>query len=234
LKYHRVTAAGETKDYYRPEEAATRAAEHAAHFLAARARQAAWLAPAMDRPPVTVAPYDAELFGHWWHEGPAFLEAVFRGMQAATPGLEPVTLPEVLRRHPVNQMVLPSSSSWGAGGYNFVWLSGSNAWLYRHLHLAASDMVRLARRHRDPDEPTRRALNQAARELVLLQSSDWAFIMRTGTTVPYATKRVCDHLNRFNALYEGILKGALNEKFLKDLESKDNLFADLDYRVYLK
>jgi 1,4-alpha-glucan branching enzyme len=95
-------------------------------------------------------------------------------------------------------------------------------------------MVELARKFPNAAGRRRRALNQAARELVLLQSSDWAFIMRTGTTVPYATKRVCDHLNRFNALYEGILKGALNEKFLKDLESKDNLFADLDYRVYLK
>ena len=69
---------------------------------------------------------------------------------------------------------------------------------------------------------------------MLLQSSDWAFIMKTGTMVPYATKRVVDHTNNFTALYEGIKKGALNAEWLKSLEDKNNIFPTVDYRVYLK
>jgi 1,4-alpha-glucan branching enzyme len=95
-------------------------------------------------------------------------------------------------------------------------------------------MVELARRHPDAQGLRRRALNQAARELLLAQSSDWPFIMKTGTTVPYAVRRVCDHINRFNRLYEGVRLGELNEPWLRELEERDNLFHDLDYRVYLR
>jgi 1,4-alpha-glucan branching enzyme len=95
-------------------------------------------------------------------------------------------------------------------------------------------MVELARTWPDAQGLRRRALNQAARELVLLQSSDWAFIMKTGTMVPYANKRVVDHTTAFNAIYDGVKQGALNEAWLKTLEDKDNIFPTIDYRVYLR
>jgi 1,4-alpha-glucan branching enzyme len=188
----------------------------------------------MDRKPIIVAPYDAELYGHWWFEGPKFLDDLFRKMLWDQDDVAPATPSEYLCEYPTNQVMNPCTSSWGHRGYAEYWLNGTNDWTYRHEHKAGERMVELARKFPNATGRRRRALNQAARELLLLQSSDWAFIMRTGTTVPYATKRVTDHVNRFNALYEGILKGALNEKFLKDLESKDNAFSDIDYRVYLR
>ena len=126
-------------------------------------------------------------------------------------------------------------SSWGYKGYCEVWLEGSNDWIYRHLHEGADRMVELARAaSRRRRTLQRRALNQAARELLLAQSSDWAFIMKTGTTVPYAVRRACDHINRFNHICESILGGAIHEPWLRAVEEQDNLFPELDYRVYLR
>jgi 1,4-alpha-glucan branching enzyme len=179
-----------------------------------------------------VSPYDAELFGHWWYEGPIFLGDLFRQLHHDQDTLETITPGDYLERHPTNQMTTPCASSWGAEGYNSYWLDESNAWVYRHLHRAGERMVELARRHREPSAITRRALNQAARELMLAQSSDWAFIMRTGTTVAYATRRVNEHIVRFTHLHDRVNAGTVSESWLAALEAKDNVFPDLDYRIY--
>ncbi|HEY8926444.1 MAG TPA: DUF1957 domain-containing protein, partial [Polyangia bacterium] len=106
-------------------------------------------------------------------------------------------------------------------------------WTYRHLHVAAERMVELARAHAGAtDELTVRALNQTARELMLAESSDWSFIMSTGTTVPYATRRFNEHVVRFNGLYEALRSGSVNETALAGLEAKDNIFPNIDYRIY--
>ena len=142
---------------------------------------------------------------------------------------------DYLREHPEQQLAQPPMSSWGAGGYAGVWLAESNDWIYRHLHKAADRMIELARQFPDADGLRRRALNQAARELLLLQSSDWAFIMKTGTMVDYAVRRTREHALRFTRLYEQ-LKGnngaQIDETWLSQVESRDNLFPEIDYRVY--
>ena len=71
-----------------------------------------------------------------------------------------------------------------------------------------------------------------ARELLLAQSSDWAFIMKTGSHVPYAVERLRQHAENFNELYDEIKENALNEEYLKGIEEKFNLFPDIDYSVY--
>ena len=93
-------------------------------------------------------------------------------------------------------------------------------------------MVELARRHPAADPLTRRALNQAARELMLAQSSDWTFIMKTGTTVPYAIRRINEHILSFTRLYDELNAAKITEPYLRDLESRHNLFPHLDYRIY--
>ena len=105
-------------------------------------------------------------------------------------------------------------SSWGYKGYCEVWLEGSNDWIYRHLHEGADRMVELARENPDPTPLRRRALNQAARELLLAQSSDWAFIMKTGTMVEYAVQRTRVHVLNFNHLYEQIKRNEIDEPWL--------------------
>ena len=123
-------------------------------------------------------------------------------------------------------------SSWGYKGYNEVWLNSSNSWIYRHLHRAAEKMTELANMFPHADGLLKRALNQAAREVLLSQHSDWAFIIKTGAAAEYASKRLSEHIDRFNGLYAAIRKGDINEAWLLEIENKDKLFPEIDYRVY--
>lgn len=234
LKYYRITGKvplGE-KAPYRPDEARHAAADHAADFLAQRGRQAAGLRSLLGRPPVITTMYDAELFGHWWFEGVDFLESLFRQAAAHHPQLLFQTPSEYLAASPLLQVVQPSMSSWGDKGYHEVWLNAANDWLYRHLHTVIRRMVALVERFPNATGITRRALNQAARETLLLQASDWPFLMTAGTAAPYAHRRVHDHVHRFLALEEQLLQGVMNPEFLGELERRDNLFPFLDYHVF--
>ncbi len=233
LKYHAITHDQlHDKWVYDPDIARERAAEHAMHFRVNRERQIAALASSMDRPPIVLAPYDAELYGHWWFEGPMFLDYLFRQLHYNQDTIGTMTPGEYLEAQPTNQVATPSMSSWGAKGYGEYWVNESNAWIYRHLHVAAERMVELAQRFPAADGVTGRALRQAARELMLAQSSDWPFIMRTGTTVSYATRRFNEHILRFNRLYAEIRSGKIAERWLSEIEGRDNIFPDLDYRLY--
>jgi 1,4-alpha-glucan branching enzyme len=232
IKYQRITGDSNFKEWYVPDNASRIAAEHAANFAFNRRAQAGHLAAVQGRPPVIVAPYDAELYGHWWYEGPQFLDDLFRQLHYDQDVVELVTPGDYLLRYPTNQVVTPCASSWGKSGYNEYWVNESNSWIYRHLHAAGERMVELARRFPDAEGLTARALNQAARELLLAQSSDWAFIMTTGTMVPYAERRTNEHVVRFTRIYEGLLDGGVDEEWLREVESQDNLFPELDYRIY--
>jgi 1,4-alpha-glucan branching enzyme len=233
IKYHAIThGALQNKSPYVPHVAWQRANEHAHHFLEQREQQVRALRPQMDRPPIIVSPYDAELFGHWWYEGPIFLEMLLRKIHADQGTVAPITPSAYLHAHPTNQVATPVMSSWGAGGYGEYWCNQANAWVYRHLHKMAERMVELARKFPNATDLERRALNQAARELMLAQASDWAFIMKSGTTVSYATQRTNDHINRFHKLYQNLMDGDIDEAFLSEVERRDNLFPDLDYHVY--
>ena len=93
-------------------------------------------------------------------------------------------------------------------------------------------MVELAHLFLTPYKLQKRALNQAARELLLAQSSDWAFIMKTGTVVPYAQKRFKEHIEHFTRLYDGLVYNKIDHKLLLSLERKNNIFKNIDYLVY--
>lgn len=233
IKYHRITGRTDQKEPYDRSEALERAAVHAADFLFNREQQMERLAGSMpDRRPLVTAPYDAELFGHWWFEGPDWLNFLFRKIGQDRRAIELITPSEYLDRHPRRQKAAPAPSSWGHKGYAEFWLNSSNDWIYRHLHRAGDRMVDLARSHPAAQGVTRRALAQAARELLLAQASDWAFIMRAGSHVDYAVKRTQEHLLLFTRLYDAIRSGHVDEAWLEGIEYRDNCFPDIDYRVY--
>lgn len=232
IKYHRVTGRTPYKEVYRRDRAVEKAAVHAGHFMTERCRQIERLAKLMGRPALVVAPYDAELFGHWWFEGPEFLDFFVRKSVYDQTVYRLITPTEYLRAHPTQQLSQPTASSWGNKGYWEVWLDGSNAWVYPHLHASAERMAELVRNYNRNDPVTQRALRQAARELLLAQSSDWAFIMKTGTTVPYAVKRTKDHLLRFNRLYDQIRSGRIDEAWLATIEWRDNIFPNINPQYF--
>jgi 1,4-alpha-glucan branching enzyme len=234
FKYHRITGATDQKEIYEPAQADARADAHAGDFLRRQIETAERFRPVMDRPPLVVALYDAELFGHWWFEGPRWLDLLIRKLSFDQKVIEMVTPSDYLARHPQGDRAEPSASSWGDKGYSAFWLNPGNDWIYRHLHDAAGRLQTLARTHdgAEPDPLTRRALNQATRSLLLAQSSDWPFIMKTGTAVEYAHGRIRDHLARFHHLCDAVEGGGIDGGMLAALEEMDNIFPHLDFRVY--
>ncbi len=232
IKYHRITGPTQHKQIYNREIATEVAAEHAEHFLNTRIEQFQRLGGIMDRPPIVLAPYDAELFGHWWYEGPQFLDFFVRKACYDQDTFELITPGDYLERHPTNQIATPSPSSWGEEGYFKLWLNEKNEWIYPHLHAAQDRMTALANRYPTPSPLELRALNQAARELLLAQSSDWPFILRTGTSPEYARRRVKDHLLRFIALHEMLTDTRIDEQWLSGVEWKDNVFPEIDYEYW--
>jgi len=231
IKYYRITGS-DNKEPYIPAWAQDKAAEHAGNFMFNRQKQIEYLYDFMQKKPIIVSPYDAELFGHWWYEGPMWLDFLIRKIAFDQDQMRLITASEYLAENPRNQVITPSLSSWGWKGYSEMWLQGPNDWIYRHLHSASERMAELAKNFPNADGLLKRALNQALRELLLAQSSDWAFIMATGTHTSYAVRRTKDHLLRFTRLYEDIKSNSIEEDWLADIEYKDNIFPNIDYRVH--
>jgi 1,4-alpha-glucan branching enzyme len=140
---------------------------------------------------VCVCALDTELLGHWWFEGIWWLEAVLD--DAAREGLTLTTLDDALERH--EPRTAPASlpvTSWGEGGDLRTW-SGPRvaelAWAARTAELRL-----FARAH----PPVR-----AVRELLALQSSDWAFLAGRGTAGDYPVQRARKHLETFDRALAG-------------------------------
>jgi 1,4-alpha-glucan branching enzyme len=233
IKYHKITGPGTHKEPYDPDAALERASVHAGNFMFNREKQVEWLSGALDgRPALVVAPYDAELFGHWWYEGPDWLNYLIRRIFYDQQIIQLLTIPEYLDRHPHLQRCQPEFSSWGLNGYCEVWLNETNDWIYPHLHYIADRMVELAKTYVEPTPLQHRLLNQAARELLLAQGSDWAFMMKSGTTVGYATNRTETHILNFNHLCDQLQNDKIDESWLTELERRHNPFPEIDYRRY--
>ena len=187
----------------------------------------------MHVPPIVLCPYDAELYGHWWYEGPYWLYILFKKIYYDECNFKLTTPGEYIDMYPEIQISSPCISSWGKNGYSEVWLNPTNDYVHKHLHVAGDRMVKLCHDFWHEKEAVKiRALNQCARELLLAQSSDWLFIITNGTMVEYAKKRIKDHIGRFTNLYEQLYSNNINEEYLKEIEQKDHIFPDIDYHIY--
>jgi 1,4-alpha-glucan branching enzyme len=215
---------------YDPVRAAERATSHARHFVDL-VRETAQKAAA-DGPALICAPYDAELFGHWWFEGPLWLEHVARNFRGS--GVTPMTLGEACDAVPPRETVSLPEGSWGEGGDHRVWLNPDTEWTWDRIYSAEAEWVELlARETTSPD--FRRVLTQATRELLLLQSSDWQFLITTGAARDYAERRLAEHYAEFKQLGDmarALIGGqALTVEaagMLRRLEREDFCFPELD------
>lgn len=190
---------------------------------------------------ILVAPYDAELFGHWWFEGPEFLKEVLRRL-SKTDAVELTPLAAHLDRvEPVDMVTLPEGS-WGQGGYHYIWLNKWTDWTWKHIYPAEDKMVELAAKYKDSDNPLLiDIVNQAARELMLMSSSDWQFLISTWSARDYAELRLSEHSADFSKLAElaekvadGQTPGAGDLAFLNDCKDRDRLFEDIDLGWFAK
>ena len=235
IKYYRITGKDLPKESYSPKKARAKVQQHAQDFINKRQQQIINLNTSMDRPPIIIAPYDAELFGHWWFEGPKWLEWVLRLASNPSNPIQTISCSDYLAQQSGHQIATPSASTWGDQGYFSYWLNETNNWIYPFLHKAEAEMEQLASDFRDLtiNSLQKRALNQAARSVLLAQASDWPFIMKSETTTEYANKRITDHLARFNYLHDAIRKNNIDNRYLTALEIMDNIFPNIDFWDYL-
>lgn len=237
MKLWRVTGHTE-KQPYRRKEALARAQEHARDFATRAADRARAAQEHMDRPALVVAPFDAELFGHWWYEGPEWIEALADAAEPA--GIELVTPGDWLDRHPRLQMVEPAESSWGRGGAHEPWLTPRNQWMRDGAADAARRLVRLGRDAAATPKAAaarrshNRALSQAARHVLLAMASDWPFMSAGGCAAEFARGAAQDQLDRFDAIEAMLREGRVNPRTLRALEQLDPIFAPLDLRTYFR
>lgn len=244
IRYHRITGKTENKDIYNLQWAQDSVNLHAGDFFDCRCKQIDYLSSKTDNPPIIVCPYDAELYGHWWYEGPQWLYTLAKKIYYDKCNFSLITPGEYIEKFPKMQISSPCRSSWGAKGYSQVWLNPTNDYVHRHLHKAGDRMCEIASMYPNENLKSnkRRILNQCARELVLAQSSDWLFIITNGTMVDYAKKRIKDHIGRFTKMYlwlkndEDLIKKDIlsdeKQSFLKSIEEKDCIFPELNYELY--
>ena len=232
LRFWRITdASGDLgkKQPYDPAIAAEHTRLQARHF--AELLRDTLRAAASDGPAMVCSPYDAELFGHWWFEGPMWLEQVMRELVSV--GVTPVTLGEALERvPPIGPVSLPEGS-WGEGGDHRVWLNPDTEWTWDRVYAAETEWA--AQLRRDTTGDARRVLAQATRELLLLQASDWQFLITTWAARDYAERRVAEHYAEFKRLAEmartltnGDPLGVEAAETLRRLEREDFVFPELD------
>jgi 1,4-alpha-glucan branching enzyme len=237
-RYWRVTGPrvdlGDKQPYY-PKEAAERVKSHASHFVHLVYEA---LKPGFNDciPPILCAPFDAELFGHWWFEGALWLEAIARTLHDYDTGLEMTSCSEYLDLHPRAGFIALPEGSWGAGGGNEVWMNPDTSWTYTHIYPAElfTREVATAGLWRDSDLGGRIA-RQLCRELLLLESSDWQFLITTGAARDYAETRFNTHNDQFNevktiwATFEASGNLTLaQEARLAEIERRDSVFPDID------
>jgi 1,4-alpha-glucan branching enzyme len=259
LKYYAITGKGNYKEAYRPSAAKRQAYEHGTQFVYHREMQTGYLKEFIKEPTV-VSMYDAELFGHWWFEGPWWLEAVFRRMNEnnsvksakaidiADDAIGKLNgllkkyhnenedfayadlIKEINKNNAKNGVFItqPATSSWGGGGYAEVWLNEKNDLIQPFLSDLSSVLTDICKNRYNlvkyPD-----VLNQAARELILAQSSDWPFMLTTGQAVSYAERRIKAHMVRAKkCILMSIGEEPLDTGWFKDISEKDNLFPHLN------
>ncbi|MDD3150062.1 MAG: DUF1957 domain-containing protein, partial [Candidatus Gastranaerophilales bacterium] len=179
--------------------------------------------------------FDTELFGHWWFEGVEFIKQVIRKMNNHQPNIDRNTAAEYLEKHPPKNAISIPESSWGQGGHFWVWQNHHTEWMWPIIHAAEKRMENIAANYKSipQDKNMHKALNQLAREILLLQSSDWPFLITTWQARDYAAERFREHQERFEKLANMIENNTINMDYVNELKSIDNPFDEIDYRAYL-
>ena len=230
LKLWRVTGPDVdlgAKRAYEPPAALGRVGEHGRHFahlLAGIASEQGEGGRAGKG--VIVAPFDTELFGHWWFEGVDFLAATYRELRHHA-GVRPVTAAQHLASHPAGVALRLAEGSWGVNGDHTMWLNDRTAWTWPRLHALEGAFWKAAPAALAAPG-ARPALAQAARELLLAQASDWQFMISTGAVPDYAERRFklhCDDAERLVAALTSASSDGV--RLATELEQRDGLFPNV-------
>lgn len=234
LRYWRVTGHKidlGAKDYYHPEWAAYKIDQHAEHFAHLVGDLLREYHKQTGEFGLISSNYDTELFGHWWYEGIDWLGKVLRHL-ATIQDVELTTASAFLKNHPAIDVLHLPESSWGSNGNHFTWDNVETRWMWQTIHEAEARMELLVSRFPDASDDQKLMLNQIARELLLLESSDWPFLVTTGQAKEYAVQRFNQHYDRFSKLIDSLDSGMPDIGLAESLFELDKLFPEIDYRWF--
>lgn len=233
LRYWRVTGPrvelGD-KAPYDPAPAHGRAHDHARHFAGLVEQQVAQYRASSGRYGIVSAAYDTELFGHWWFEGTTWIKEVLRHL-AASDVVALTGAAQFVREHPPEDVITLPEGSWGQQGTHFTWMNADTQWMWPIINGAQRRIEEIVARH-GATAGAADALRQLARELLLLESSDWPFLVTTGQARAYAELRFTQHAERFDALAAQIERGAVDRSLVEDLAERDKLFPDIEIQDF--
>jgi len=222
------------KEIYNPEAAESRMRENSDHYAGFIQQCLTEHLKATGKPGLIMVSFDTELFGHWWFEGVTWLKEVIRKLKTYT-AVKLTKASDYLSEFPPEKTIELKQSSWGSGGHYQVWLNDETEWMWPQIHDSEKKMAEVADMAAvGHDKLITRAAKQLARELLLVASSDWPFLVTTGQAKDYATDRFKEHKERFDDLYKMIKSGNVDEKVLAQLEDTDSLFngEDLDLKNF--
>ncbi len=239
LRYWRVTDPKLDMMYkqpYVPEKAVQKTDLHAYHFNQMLEHTARFYASQTKKFATLCTMFDAELFGHWWFEGPYFLEHVIRGL-AHSPYVRLVKASEQIDEVQPHEVMAIPESSWGDGGDHRVWFNEQTHWMWYAIYQAEHRFHQLLQDTPEHDPLLHRILAQAGRELLLLQASDWEFLVSTKSAKDYAEQRFFTHHSNFLRLvtvaqdYRAVKQ--ISEEhlaFLQSIEKLNAVFPDLSLK----
>ncbi len=216
------------KEPYEPNTARARAWGHAAHFHYELKRLSA--APRSPGESVIVAPFDTELFGHWWFEGVDFVADLYRRLRSPD-GPRARTASEHLAADPARRGIALAAGSWGANGDYSMWLNEATRWTWERLW-SLEERFWSAAAGTISDPECAAVLAQAARELLLVQASDWQFIISTGAAGDYASTRFANHASDLEGLLSALEAGGRGglpaaQDRAETLRRRDDVFPDI-------
>ncbi len=227
IKYWRITGANldlAFKEKYSPEKAEERVEENAKHFAELITEILKKFKSETGLNGVLVAPFDAELFGHWWFEGPKWLERVIENLKIID-GIEPATGKEIAKDYPKTETIALKEGSWGENNDHSVWLNENTKWTWEKLYKTEKSFLNFLKKHKKKalnDHTLNKILKEAAKSLIIAEASDWQFLIHTQSGVDYVTERFDKHIDEVEKLLE-IAKGYLNTNELSD---KDREFLE--------
>ncbi len=233
LHYWRLTSKNTdlgNKKLYNPESAMQRVHENSDHYVGFIQQHLTDHLKATGKPGLIMVSFDTELFGHWWFEGITWIKEIIRKLKNYT-AVNMQTASQYLKEHPPKQAITLPESSWGSGGHWQVWLNDATEWMWPIIHNAEKAMEQLVNnghgKNGNNGDLSERALTQAARELLLLESSDWPFLVTTGQAKDYAVERFNGHNERFCTLADMLKTGQFEEEKIAEIENTDNCFPDV-------
>jgi 1,4-alpha-glucan branching enzyme len=243
LRYHKVThnkAPLSDKHPYYPDDVPAKLYEHAQHFCNVVRDVLREHKHRTGREGVCVAPFDAELFGHWWFEGPNFLRDVIFTLNR-DPQVKLRTAEEALYHHPPDKVMRLPEGSWGEKGNHSVWINDRTRWIWEMDYRAENQMLKLL--HALPwrtSEKIGELMQKAGRELLLLQASDWPFVIHSQGAVDYGIQRFAGHCTRFDRLTdlaERLAAGGQIDELAKieiaEADTHDSVFPDIDLNWWM-